>query len=70
MELRLKTEERHHDTANRVHGFYAEKCPVYRSLKAAIEITTSLTFEARVVGPSGAPRGSRNRVISVASVAC
>jgi hypothetical protein len=29
---------RHWDTARRVHGFFADKCPVYRSLKAAIDI--------------------------------
>jgi len=32
-------------TAERVHGMYADRCPVYRSLKAAIAITTELVFE-------------------------
>jgi uncharacterized OsmC-like protein len=27
-------------TIERVHGFHREKCPVYRSLAKAIEITT------------------------------
>ena len=31
--------------ALRVHGFFADKCPVYRSLKAAIDITTELVLE-------------------------
>jgi uncharacterized OsmC-like protein len=28
------------ETIERVHGFHREKCPVYRSLAKAIEITT------------------------------
>ena len=28
-----------------VHGMFAERCPVYRTLKPAIEITTELAFE-------------------------
>lgn len=43
--LRLKAEESHREIASRVHGFYAEKCPVYRTLKPAIAITTELAFE-------------------------
>jgi uncharacterized OsmC-like protein len=44
MELRAAAEQR--ETAERVHGFYAEKCPVYRSLRAAIAITSELAFVA------------------------
>ncbi len=29
-------------TVEKVHGFHARGCPVYRSLEAAIAITTSL----------------------------
>jgi uncharacterized OsmC-like protein len=43
--LRLKAEEAHWETARRVHGFFADKCPVYRSLKPAIAITTELILE-------------------------
>jgi uncharacterized OsmC-like protein len=43
--LRLKLEESHQETALRVHGFYADRCPIYRSLKAAIQISTELIFE-------------------------
>jgi uncharacterized OsmC-like protein len=43
--LKLKAEENHRETANRVHTFFADRCPVYRSLKAAIQITTELAFE-------------------------
>ncbi len=32
------------EVVERVHGFHARKCPVFRSLEAAIEITTSLEF--------------------------
>lgn len=44
--LFLRTAEENRSTAERVHGFYAEKCPVYRSLIPAIAITSSLQFEA------------------------
>ena len=43
--LKLKAEESQRETAIRVHGFYADKCPVYRTLKPAIAITTELIFE-------------------------
>src|ERR1700722_11581148 len=29
--MRLKTEEIHRETATRVHGLFADKCPVYRT---------------------------------------
>ena len=44
--LRLKAAEAHRETANRVHGIFADKCPVYRSLRAAIAMTTELSFES------------------------
>ena len=44
VKMHLKAADR--ATAERVHGFYAEKCPVYRSLKAAIQISTELDFQA------------------------
>jgi uncharacterized OsmC-like protein len=43
--LKLKAEESHRETASRVHGFFADRCPVYRTLKPAIDITTELVFE-------------------------
>jgi organic hydroperoxide reductase OsmC/OhrA len=43
--LHLKAAPEHRETAERVHGFFKDKCPVYRSLKAAIEMTTELAFE-------------------------
>jgi uncharacterized OsmC-like protein len=44
--LRLKAEESYREAANRVHGFFADRCPVYLTLKPAIAITTELVFEA------------------------
>jgi uncharacterized OsmC-like protein len=32
-------------TAERVHGFHAERCPVYRSVHPQIEVATSLDIE-------------------------
>jgi uncharacterized OsmC-like protein len=43
--LKLKADESHREAANRVHGFFADKCPVYRSLYKAIVITTELDFQ-------------------------
>ena len=43
--LHLKAPAGDRETAERVHGFYKERCPVYRSIKAAIAITTELVFE-------------------------
>ena len=43
--LRLKADATHWETAQRVHGFFADKCPVYRSLKNAIQMTTELVLE-------------------------
>ena len=45
--LTLKAQEADRDTAMRVHGIFAGKCPVYRSLKAAIAMTTELIFESQ-----------------------
>jgi hypothetical protein len=32
------------ETAGRVHGIFADFCPVYGTLKPAIQITTELAF--------------------------
>jgi uncharacterized OsmC-like protein len=45
VKMRLKAGEENRATAERVHGFYAEKCPVYRSIKGSIAITTELVLE-------------------------
>ena len=43
--MRLKAEEVHREAALRAHSVFADKCPVYRSLKAAIAMTTELILE-------------------------
>jgi len=43
--MNLKGPEAQRETAERVHGIYRDRCPVYRSLRAAIAITTELVFE-------------------------
>ncbi len=43
--MRLRAEAAARETAERVLGIFADRCPVYRSLKAAIQITTELAFE-------------------------
>ena len=40
--LELRCTAEHRAVAERVHGFFADACPLYRSLKAAIAITTEL----------------------------
>jgi organic hydroperoxide reductase OsmC/OhrA len=32
------------ETAQRVHGFYAQSCPVYRSIHPQIAVTTEVAF--------------------------
>jgi len=41
-QLKLAADQR--DTAERVHGFHADHCPVARSIRDSIAITTSLTM--------------------------
>ena len=45
VQLTLHANEAHRETAQRVYSFFADRCPVYRSLKAAIQITTELNFQ-------------------------
>ena len=42
VKLELRAAAEHRETAERVHGFYADSCPLYRSLGAAIGITSEL----------------------------
>lgn len=41
MSYELKADEEHRETVQRVHEMHANKCPVYRSVETAIDITTS-----------------------------
>ncbi len=45
VKLRLKAADGQRDVAERVHGFFAANCPVYRSLHPQIAITTELVLE-------------------------
>ena len=42
--LELRAAAEHRQTAERVHGFYASSCPLYRTLRPAIAISTELVF--------------------------
>jgi hypothetical protein len=44
--LELRAAAVHRETAERVHGFFAGACPLYRTLGGAIAITTELVFHA------------------------
>jgi len=44
--LKLDAAEGVREIVERVHGMFAEKCPIYRSLVAAIQITTSYELVA------------------------
>lgn len=40
--LRAENPAEIRETVERVHGVYAKKCPLYRSLSPAFEVTSSL----------------------------
>ncbi len=42
---RLKAGEADRETIERVHGLHADKCPVYRTLKDSIDVTTEVVLE-------------------------
>jgi len=44
----LQAPENVRETIDRVHGFFADKCPIYRSLRAAIQITSSYNLVERI----------------------
>jgi uncharacterized OsmC-like protein len=39
--MKLRAQEEMRETVDRVHGFFATRCPVYRSLTPGIQITSS-----------------------------
>ena len=43
--LKLQASPGHQPTATRVHGIFADHCPVYLTLKSAIAITTELLWD-------------------------
>ncbi len=42
---RVRAREEHRETVERVHAMHADRCPVYRTLKNAIDITTEYVLE-------------------------
>jgi organic hydroperoxide reductase OsmC/OhrA len=42
-QLKLKPEQQ--ETAQKVHGFHADFCPVARSIKGSIDVSTELNME-------------------------
>jgi hypothetical protein len=44
VKLLLEAEPAQRETAQRVHGFFAESCPVYRSIHPQIAVTTEVVF--------------------------
>jgi uncharacterized OsmC-like protein len=44
----LKADASHREAAEQVTSSYALKCPVYRSLYKAIDITTQLDFQSTI----------------------
>ena len=42
---RLRLEAEQQETAERVHGFHADYCPVARTIRDCVDITTSLEME-------------------------
>ncbi len=48
--MQLVADEQVRETAERVHGVYAMRCPLYRTLHNAIELTSSL----KLVAPAAA----------------
>jgi uncharacterized OsmC-like protein len=44
VDMKLRAAEDVRDTVERVHGFFAQRCPVFRSLSPGIQITSSYTL--------------------------
>ncbi len=41
----LEAPEAARETVERVHGFYASRCPVYRSIHKSIDVTSEFVLE-------------------------
>jgi uncharacterized OsmC-like protein len=44
VKFELRADAAQRETVERVHGLYANSCPVYRSLRAAIAITSGVVL--------------------------
>jgi uncharacterized OsmC-like protein len=47
----LKAPEAARQTVERVHGFFAQKCPVYRAIRDAIAVTSEFELLGGLAGP-------------------
>jgi uncharacterized OsmC-like protein len=45
--MRLAAPEQDRATVKRAHGLYAMRCPLYRTLRNAIQLTSSFTLETQ-----------------------
>ena len=45
VQYRLKLEPAQREVAERVHGFHADHCPVARTIRDCVDISTSLEME-------------------------
>jgi hypothetical protein len=50
--MTLVAPESARETVERVHGIYAMSCPLYRTLRRAMELTSSVTLAPPLVYPS------------------
>jgi uncharacterized OsmC-like protein len=48
VDMRLIAPEEFRETVERVHGLYAMRCPLYRTLHNAIQLTSSYTLVASI----------------------
>ena len=48
--MRLIAPESVRETVERVHGFYAMRCPLYRTVHNSIQLSSSFTLEAPSAG--------------------
>ncbi len=46
VDMRLSAPEEVRETVERMHGLYAMRCPLYRTLRNAIQLTSSYTLVA------------------------
>jgi len=47
LSMRLAASEQVRETVERVHGLYAMRCPLYRTLHKTIQLTSSFTLEEK-----------------------
>ena len=50
--MRLAASEQVRDTVERVHGFYAMRCPLYRTLHDAITLSSSFELVEPLAQPA------------------